>query len=92
MVVELEVGQYAASGPDPDGILAATDEREAVRAALIQLTPDQRQVIVLKFLEEWSNQEVAEALDKPVGAIKALQHRAINTLRRFLVEPEEVIR
>ena len=92
VLVELQASQHADSGPDPDSSLAATDEREAVRAALIQLTPDQRQVIVLKYLEEWSNQEVAEALGKHVGAIKALQHRAINTLRRFLVEPKEVIK
>lgn len=60
-----------------------------VRKALRQLTPDQRQVIMLKFLEGWSNQEVATILDKPVGAVKSLQHRAINALQRILLEASE---
>jgi RNA polymerase sigma-70 factor (ECF subfamily) len=64
-------------------------ERERVRAALRLLTPDQRQVIVMRFLEGWSNEEIAQVLDKPVGAVKALQHRAIGTLRKLLVQKEE---
>jgi RNA polymerase sigma-70 factor (ECF subfamily) len=59
-----------------------------VRLALRSLTPDQRQVITLRFIEGWENEEVAAALQKPVGAIKALQHRAVNALRRWLVANE----
>jgi len=54
-------------------------------AALMQLTEDQRQVILLKFIEEMDNAETARILDKPVGAIKSLQHRALSALRRILV-------
>lgn len=64
-------------------------EQQQVRLALQSLTPDQRQVITLRFIEGWENQEVAAALEKPVGAIKALQHRALNTLRRLLVQDEK---
>ena len=67
-------------------------ERERVRAALMQLPPDQRRVIELRFLEEWSHEAVAEALGKTVEATRALQHRALAVLRRILVEqdpPEE---
>ena len=60
-----------------------------VRKALQKLTPDQRQVILLKFMEGLSNQEVAELLSKPVGAVKALQHRALSTLRELLIPIEE---
>lgn len=55
---------------------------EAVRAALQQLTPEQQQVITLKFLAELSNEETAAILNKPVGAVKSLQHRALAALRR----------
>ena len=61
-------------------------EKETVRSAIRRLTPDQRQVVVLKFLEGWSNKEVAEALNKPVGAVKSLQHRALGSLRQILSE------
>jgi RNA polymerase sigma-70 factor (ECF subfamily) len=55
-----------------------------VRAALGNLTPDQRQVISLRFIEGWELEQVANSLDKPVGAVKALQHRALAALRKLL--------
>ena len=76
-----------------DDDLVATAERHLsaaqVRAALQHLTPDQRQVIVLKFLEGLSNQEVAAVLDKPVGAVKSLQHRGLAALQRQLAPDKE---
>jgi RNA polymerase sigma-70 factor (ECF subfamily) len=59
-------------------------ERERIRAALALLTPEQRQVIVLKYLEDLPHEEIARVLDRPVGAIKALQHRGLAALRRLL--------
>ncbi|HUW96216.1 MAG TPA: sigma-70 family RNA polymerase sigma factor [Anaerolineae bacterium] len=53
-------------------------------AALSRLTEDQRQVILLKFIEEMSNEEVADVLGKTVGAVKSLQHRALAALHRVL--------
>ena len=57
---------------------------DQVRRALMQLTPTQRQVIVLKFLEGWSNAEIAKTMKRPVGAVKSLQHRALAALNRLL--------
>jgi RNA polymerase sigma-70 factor (ECF subfamily) len=59
-----------------------------LRAALRQLTPDQQQVIALKFLEGWENEEIAQILNKPVGAVKSLQHRALASLQKLLFEEE----
>jgi RNA polymerase sigma-70 factor (ECF subfamily) len=64
-------------------------EQQQVRLALRSLTPDQHQVITLRFIEGWENEEVAAAMNKPVGAIKALQHRALNTLRKLLPDEKE---
>jgi RNA polymerase sigma-70 factor (ECF subfamily) len=62
---------------------------EEVRGALWQLPPEQRQVIVLKFLQGFTNEEIAAALEKSIGAVKAQQHRALGALRRILLpEPE----
>lgn len=63
-------------------------EQERVRQALHELTPDQRQVLVLKFLQGLDNKEVALVLKKPVGAVKSLQHRGLAALRRFLEESQ----
>lgn len=74
---------------DPARTAVENMDRERVRAALLRLTPDQRQVIVLKYLEGWENEAVANQLEKPVGSIKALQHRALDTLRRMLLPARE---
>lgn len=59
-------------------------DRLVVRDAIGQLTPEQQQVIMLKFFEGWSNRQIAAALDRTEGAVKALQHRAIQQLHRLL--------
>jgi RNA polymerase sigma-70 factor (ECF subfamily) len=62
---------------------------ERVRSALLKLTEDQRQIVVLRFLEGMSNAEVATITGKTVGAVKALQHRGLGALRAQLVVPPE---
>lgn len=79
----------AARENEPAHLVADELERQQIRAALSYLTPDQRQVIMLKYLENCDNQEIALALGKPVGAIKALQHRALAALRQILSSLEE---
>ena len=63
--------------------------REKVRFALLRLPAEQQQVIQLRFLEDWSHEEVAVQLGKSVEATRALQHRAMGALRRMLLEKEE---
>ena len=74
----------------PLSVIAGQMDADRVRAALARLTDEQRQVIVLKFYEGLSNEEVASAINKPVGAVKALQHRALAALRRALAQVVEV--
>jgi len=74
---------------DPAEMAERRRSAAQVRAALQHLTPDQQQVIALKFLEELSNEEVAAILEKPVGAVKSLQHRALAALQRHLAPDKE---
>jgi RNA polymerase sigma-70 factor (ECF subfamily) len=80
--------------PDPEDSPSQQTEQniacQRLRAALRKLTPDQRQVITLHFIEGWDITEVAESLKKPVGAVKSLQHRALASLQRLLLEKEKV--
>jgi RNA polymerase sigma-70 factor (ECF subfamily) len=48
------------------------------------LSPNQRQVIVMKFIEEMDNREIAETMGKSTGEIRILQMRALETLRNTL--------
>lgn len=76
--------EIPAEGADPADSAENNISAAQVRAALSALSPDQRQVILLKFFEGCSNEEVAEVLAKPVGAVKSLQHRALAALHRAL--------
>jgi RNA polymerase sigma-70 factor, ECF subfamily len=82
------MGREAAS-VDPPLEMERRTQQVRVRQALSKLTPDQRQVVVLKFLEDIDHAEIARMMNKPVGAIKSLQHRALDALRRLL-EPQEL--
>jgi RNA polymerase sigma-70 factor (ECF subfamily) len=80
--------------PEPAGAVESSAEEEAIRALsgesmldLIEdLSDEQRQVLILKFVFDFSNAEAATVLDKTEGAVKSLQHRALASLQKHVVE------
>ena len=56
--------------------------------ALSELTPEQREVVVLRFVADLPLADVAHISRRRVGAVKALQHRALANLRRSLTVQE----
>ena len=86
---ELEEEQLVEDSPGPAGILAVQQEADRVRQALRLLTPEQRQVLTLKFLEGWSSAEIAQSMEKSLGAVKALQHRGVASLQRILLDNQD---
>ena len=54
---------------------------DAVAQALSGLPEEQREVLVLRFVEDLSLQEIAEAMDIPLGTVKSRLHNALQTLR-----------
>jgi len=89
LILPLSEDLHAATESEPAQIVAEKLDQQKIRAALTYLTPDQRQVIMLKYFEDWDNAEIARTLGKRVGAIKALQHRALAALRQILIQQEE---
>jgi RNA polymerase sigma-70 factor (ECF subfamily) len=83
VVVPLDEGLQA-SDCDPEAAVSQTLSQERLTAAIEQLTEDQREVILLKFMEGMDNATVAQVLDKSYGAVKALQHRGLASLQRIL--------
>jgi RNA polymerase sigma-70 factor (ECF subfamily) len=81
--VPLDV-ELVSNDPAPEERLIAAAESEALRAAVERLTPDQREVVVMRFFEERSNAEVAALTGRSEGAVKVMQHRALGALARFL--------
>ena len=69
-----------------EGTAEVNLRQRRVRESLRQLTEDQQQVVALKFLEGWENEEIARVLKKPIGAVKSLQHRALAQLQKILLD------
>jgi RNA polymerase sigma-70 factor (ECF subfamily) len=80
--------------PEPPGSEEPSAEEVALQAIgrktmldLIEtLSPEQQQVLTLKFVFNFGNNEVATVLDKTPGAVKSLQHRALVSLQKQLAE------
>ncbi|MGK2928448.1 MAG: RNA polymerase sigma factor [Acidimicrobiales bacterium] len=71
-----------------DDVQAEVEQMAAADAAsdlLTLLTPDQRAVVALRVFGGLTSAEVAEIVDKPLSAVKALYRRGLATLRRQLV-------
>ncbi len=78
--------------PEPPGAEENSAEEQALAsigdASLLELiarlSPEQRQVLTLKFVFRFSNGETAAILDKTEGAVKSLQHRALASLHKHV--------
>jgi RNA polymerase sigma-70 factor, ECF subfamily len=61
----------------------------AMRAALASLPDEQREVLLMRFLEGFSHDEVAASLSKSAGACRVIQHRALKAIGRILGDGRE---
>jgi RNA polymerase sigma-70 factor (ECF subfamily) len=84
----LEQAAYVASGESMEAVEDYLDFQQVLHSLRI-LNDQQREVIVLRFVEELSIAETAQIMQKSEGAVKALQHRALETLRRHLQDVGE---
>ncbi len=75
---------WPALDQDLDTSIDRRDTMRALAAAVSQLTPEQREVILLRFQEDLTSSEVAVRVGRSESAVKALQHRAIGTLARLM--------
>ena len=76
------------SGSSPSARLLAAELRDRVRAALEALEPNDREVLVLRYLEQLATKEIAAVLGISEAAVKTRHRRALERLRRRLDEPE----
>jgi RNA polymerase sigma-70 factor (ECF subfamily) len=78
-VTELKI-----ESPSFSGVMDDNADIEKVKKAIYQLNPQQQDVIILRFIEDLSLQEVASILNKTEMAVKLLQHRAVKNLKKIL--------
>lgn len=80
------VEEFAEHTPGESDETESVNEREDLSRAISTLPDDQRQTVLLKFMEGYNNKEIADIMGKTVGAVKALQFRALNNLKTTLHE------
>lgn len=73
----------------PDEITIQNEQMQSVFKYLNQCTIDQKNVIILRYIQGFSLQETAEILNITVSKVKTTQHRGIKTLRKLLEATEE---
>lgn len=83
-----ELETMPASDPEPEDAALAGAERAELAAALRELAPIHREVLVLTFMQDLSYQETAQVLGVPVGTVKSRLNHAKRALRA-LIESRE---
>jgi RNA polymerase sigma-70 factor (ECF subfamily) len=82
-LVSLEHAPPSAS-PDPSDLAVEQLSNQDLHAAIRDLTDEQQQVLILRFFQDLTANQVASIMGKSVGAVQALQHRALGSLERAL--------
>jgi RNA polymerase sigma-70 factor (ECF subfamily) len=75
---------------EPEIKLLEEELQKRIVQALMQLTPEQREAVVLRYLEGFSIREIGEVMGKGESAIRSLLSRALRRLNRILLRKEDV--
>lgn len=75
--------------PGPEEVAETEEDRAEVRQALERLTPEQREVILCKYVLGYDNDRTARQVGKNVNAVNQLHHRALASLGRLLKATEK---
>ena len=65
----------------PEVELVHTEEQDALLKIIRTLAPDRQQLLILKFVQNYSNAEIGQVMGRTEGAIKSLYHRTLLSLR-----------
>jgi RNA polymerase sigma-70 factor (ECF subfamily) len=83
-----DAGEREDQRADPFGDALSSEEQRELREAVGRLPADRQMLLQMKFVEERSNLEIAQHMGRTEGAVKALLHRTVVTLRSDLSAKE----
>ena len=75
-----------AARPDmsPEPLAETHFDQQQLRRAILELQGDQQQVILMRFIEDFSYAEIAASLGKSEGAVRVTLHRGLSRLRKIM--------
>jgi RNA polymerase sigma-70 factor (ECF subfamily) len=83
--------QTVAHASRPDGLVAGREASEILQAALQKLSPELREAVILRDLQEMEYREIAEILHIPEGTVKSRLNRGRGELARVLRRQKVVV-
>ena len=92
-MVEAQIYKSVTTKPPRNPLDRLSDgERRAILEGAIRRLPDrQREIVSLRYFGEMQLEEIASALDCPLGTVKSNLHKAINALKSLLLDRKEVL-
>jgi RNA polymerase sigma-70 factor, ECF subfamily len=92
-MVEAQIHKSATTKPPRNPLERLRDgERRAILEGVIRRLPDrQREIVSLRYFGEMQLEEIASALNCPLGTVKSNLHKAINALKSLLLDRKEVL-
>jgi len=87
--IELVSTERMSVDPEMEHLFDEKTELSLVKKMLAKLKEDEQTVLIMKFVDELSNKEVAEALGKSEGAVRVMQHRALKQLKKYVEDSYE---
>ena len=79
----------ASNSPTPEESFINLQQRRQIEHYLERLSPRYRELIVMRFFDEYSYEEIAAKLSLPLGTVKTQIHRAREQMCRMIVEGEK---
>jgi RNA polymerase sigma-70 factor (ECF subfamily) len=79
-----QIDEELANDAGQDSEIFAAEEAQSVHAALDKLAPTHREVLVLRYIEDMSYEEIARVTDSQVGTVRSRLHYGKRALRAYL--------
>jgi len=75
--------------PSPEKIVEVQERNRLLAKAISQLDPDSQQVLIFRFIDQFSHDDTAEIMGRTPGHIRVLQHRALKKLLSILMKERQ---
>ena len=69
---------------EPGALMSEKTQHDELVRILNQLREDYRTVLILRFFNDLSPEEISQVMGRSVGAVRVLQHRALSSLRKLI--------